>query len=277
MGAPMLRNLAAAGFSMAAWNRSAARAQAVADVATICESPIATVQGADVVLSMLVDGAVTRAVLDAGGVISAAPEGALILNMGSVEPECDRALAAMSQRQGKSYMDAPVSGGVAGAEAASLAILAGGTPEDFARARPVFDAMGRATLLGPVGSGQVAKLANQMIVATTIGAVAEAFHLAGRSGCDIGQLRQALMGGFADSRILELHGARMVSGDYVPGGRSVLQLKDLRNALAAARAAGADLPLAQTAHDGFEDLVERQDGGEMDHSAYFHWLQTRTS
>lgn len=155
--------------------------------------------------------------------------------------------------------------------------LLGGAQVDFDRAAEVFTPLGRATLLGPTGSGQVAKLANQLIVATTIGAVAEAFRLAQSGGCDAAALRQALMGGFADSRILDLHGARMVEGNYTPGGRSVAQLKDLDNAMAMATHAGLSLPLSETVTAGFRDFVEVHGGGEKDHAAYYEWLGLRQS
>lgn len=273
MGAPMARNLVAAGHDVAVWNRSRARAEKLAEVARIADTPADAARDADVVVSMLLDGPATEAVLDGQGVIEAARPGALIIDMGSVEPDCDKRLADIARRAGKRFLDAPVSGGVAGAEAGTLAILVGGRATDFNAAAPVFEPLGRATLLGPVGAGQAAKLANQLIVAATIGAVAEAFKLAESAGCDPAELRQALRGGFADSRILDLHGARMVARDFEPGGRSVAQLKDLDNVLDLARESGLSLPLAETVTKGFRDLVERMGGGEMDHAAYYVWLE----
>jgi len=135
--------------------------------------------------------------------------------------------------------------------------------------------MGRPNLLGPNGAGQTAKLANQLIVAITIGAVSEAFKLAESAGCDSGKLRSALMGGFADSKILNLHGERMVTRNFEPGGRSWSQLKDVNNALSLANNTNLDLPLAQCIRDGFTSLVDEFDGGELDHSAYYLWLEKR--
>jgi 2-hydroxy-3-oxopropionate reductase len=272
MGAPMARNLAKAGHSLTLWNRSADKALALADIGAVAATPAEAAAGAEVVLAMLMDGRATDAVLRALGTVAASAPGALILNMGSVDPATDRDLAGFARGLGRRYLDAPVSGGVAGASAATLAILVGGDAADFAAAAPVFAALGRATHLGPAGAGQVAKLANQLIVATTIGAVAEAFRLAQSAGCDAGALRHALRGGFADSRILDLHGARMVAQDFTPGGRSVAQLKDLDNAMAVAAEGGLVLPLAQTVTAAFRDLVENHGGGEMDHAAYYHWL-----
>ncbi|WP_291839168.1 NAD(P)-dependent oxidoreductase [Limimaricola sp.] len=274
MGAPMARRLIAGGHDVSVWNRSRARAEAV-EGAQVRDTPAEAAAGAEVVLSMLIDGPATRAVLVEAGAMEAAGQGALILDMGSVDPATDIALAEAARALGLRYLDAPVSGGVTGAEAGTLAILVGGSEADFAAAKPVFDLMGRPTLLGPVGAGQVAKLANQLIVATTIGTVAEAFRLAEAAGCDPAKLREALKGGFADSRILDLHGGRMVRGDFVPGGRSVIQLKDLDNALKVAHEHDLDLPLGHTVAEAFRDFVLNHDGAEMDHSAYYVWLERR--
>jgi 2-hydroxy-3-oxopropionate reductase len=275
MGAPMVRRLAAAGHAVTIWNRSRARADALASLAAVAATPEEAVAGAEIVISMLIDGPVTRQVLLAPGLIAATAPDALIIDMASVEPDCDREIAAQVRTLGRRFLDAPVSGGVTGAEAGTLAIFVGGEAEDFAAAEPVFSALGRPTLLGPAGAGQVAKLANQLIVATTIGAVAEAFRLAEAAGCDLARLREALGGGFAASRILELHGRRMVEGDFTPGGRSVAQLKDLRNAKDFAATAGLDLPLLDRTTEGFDDLVHRHDGGDLDHAAYYLWLKMR--
>ena len=275
MGAPMARHLARV-HDLTVWNRSQARAITLSDVAKIAQTADVACAGAEVVITMLLDGPATLAVL-VDDVMAAAAPGALIIDMGSVDPETDKALAKKAAGHGLRFVDAPVSGGVAGAEAASLAIFVGGETADFDVALPILSLLGRPTALGPVGAGQVAKLANQLIVATTIGAVAEAFHLAEAAGCDPSTLREALKGGFADSRILDLHGARMVSGNFTPGGRSVAQLKDLDNAMAVAKSVGVDLPLSQTVTAAFRDFVEVHNGGEMDHAAYFEWLSLRRS
>lgn len=273
MGTPMARRLAAV-HDVTVWNRSADKAAALRDVCTVAATPQAAVSGADCVITMLMDGPATRAVLE-DATMAAIAQGGLVINMGSVDPETDRVLAAQATRNGLDYLDAPVSGGVTGAEAGNLAILVGGSQAAFARAAPVFTSLGRATHLGPVGAGQVAKLANQLIVATTIGAVAEAMKLAEAGGCDKAALRDALRGGFADSRILDLHGARMVEGNFTPGGRSVAQLKDLDNVMALADSVGLSLPLSETITAGFRDFVEVHNGGEKDHAAYYEWLGLR--
>jgi len=273
MGAPMVRNLAAAGHEPHIWNRSRDKAEALADVATVHATPTDAAAAAEITIAMLVDGPVTSAVLLDQGVIDAMPDGGLLIDMASVEPERDRALAATAAARGKRFLDAPVSGGVKGAAEATLTIFVGGDAADLEDARPVLAALGRPNLIGPSGAGQVAKLANQLIVAVTIGAVAEAFKLAESAGCDPAVLRDALRGGFADSRILELHGERMVTRDFVPGGRSVTQLKDLRNILSAAEAGKLDLPLTKTAEAGFRSLVEDFGDGDLDHAAYYLWLE----
>ncbi|MDQ0455830.1 NAD(P)-dependent oxidoreductase [Rhizobium paknamense] len=276
MGGPMARHLAAH-YDVTVWNRSRNRADALADVAKVADTAEAAAQDAEIVISMLIDGPTTRSVLRDGGVIEAAAEGALIIDMASVEPDCDKALAGFAISLGKRFIDAPVSGGVKGAEEKTLSIFMGGEKSDVEAARPVLAHLGRPTHMGPLGTGQTAKLANQLIVAVTIGAVAEAFTLAQSAGCDLATLRGALRGGFADSRILDLHGQRMVEGNFVPGGRSVAQLKDLNNALDVAAESALKLPLSQTVRAAFDDFVKNKNGAEMDHAAYFLWLQQSQS
>lgn len=273
MGLPMVRNLASAGHEVAVWNRSRSKAEAVADVAIIVDAPADVALDAGVIISMLADGPTTQAVLDGGGVISAAKVGAVIVNMGSVEPARDVALGQKAQVAGVHYLDAPVSGGVAGAEAATLAILAGGTADAVAIAKPVFDALGRVTHVGPAGAGQTVKLANQLIVGATIGAVAEGLKLAESAGCDPAIVREALRGGFADSRIMELHGDRMARRDFEPGAKASTQLKDMRNAMAVIAQAELQLPIAAQVTQAYSDLVEVRGGGELDHAAYYLWLE----
>ena len=188
--------------------------------------------------------------------------GSLFVDMASIQPGEAREHAARLQAQGVACLDAPVSGGTVGAEAGTLAIMVGGDAADFARAQPVFAALGRATHVGPHGTGQLTKLANQMIVGITIGAVAEALLLAAKGGADMAKVREAISGGFADSRILQLHGQRMIEQDFAPRGRVGVQLKDLRNAMSTAQELGFDAPVtalfeqlyAQAAEHGWADL-----------------------
>lgn len=275
MGAPMVRRLAKAGHELTVWNRSPDRAQALADCASVADRPADVAAGADIIIAMLLDGPTTRAVFVDGGVIKALAEGTILIDMGSVDPKTDKDMARLAAEHGSTLIDAPVSGGVVGAEAGTLSIFVGGEASTFEAAKPVLSVLGRPTHLGPVGAGQMTKLANQLIVASTIGAVAEGLRLAEAGGCDPASVRQALMGGFADSRILELHGKRMVEGDFAPGGRCAAQLKDIDNALAEAETFALDLPLGASAQASFRDLVENHDGADLDHSAYYLWLKNR--
>ncbi|WP_029041943.1 NAD(P)-dependent oxidoreductase [Cucumibacter marinus] len=275
MGLPMARRLADAGYLVSAWNRSPDRAGPLQGTVRVCTSPAEASENADCVISMLLDGPATKAVLLDQGVIGGARSGTLFVDMGSVDPDSDRMLAGFAKERDCGFLDAPVSGGVVGAHAGTLSIFAGGKESDFHRAVPVLRHLGRPHLMGPVGAGQIAKLGNQVIVAATIGAVAEAFHLAQAGGCDLDAFRAALRGGFADSRVLDLHGERMIQGNYRPGGRSAAQLKDLDNAAAQAERSNVELPMAETVRAAFRDLVDHHGGADMDHSAYFHWLSLR--
>ena len=275
MGAPMARRIAASDQDVTVWNRSSAKAQALSDCAAVASEARSAGDGADIVITMLLDGPATRTVLVDDGVLDALNPDTLVIDMGSIDPDTDRQLAELCSARNCLFVDAPVSGGVVGAEAGTLSIFVGGDADAYRRAEPILSVMGRPTHLGPVGSGQLTKLANQLIVAGTIGAVAEGLSLAEAGGCDPAMVRQALMGGFADSRILDLHGKRMVEGNYVPGGRSAAQLKDINNALAQASTLGLSLPLAETVQGAFLDLVEQHDGADLDHSAYHHWLKVR--
>lgn len=276
MGAPMVRRLAEAGHELTVWNRSPQRAQALSDCASVMEKPADVANGADIIIAMLLDGPTTRDVFVEGGVVEALAENTILIDMGSVDPKTDQDLATLAADRGSALIDAPVSGGVVGAEAGTLSIFVGGDASTFEAAKPILSILGRPTHLGPVGAGQMTKLANQLIVASTIGAVAEGLRLAEAGGCDPASVRQALMGGFADSKILDLHGKRMVDGDFAPGGRSAAQLKDINNALAEAESFDLDLPLGASAQASFRDLVEHHDGADLDHSAYYLWLKNRT-
>jgi 3-hydroxyisobutyrate dehydrogenase-like beta-hydroxyacid dehydrogenase len=270
MGFPMARNLSQAGFQVTAWNRAAGKAEALeAFGGAVSQTASAAVAEADCVITMLSDGKAVSDVLFAQGVAAAMKAGAMFIDMSSIKPAEAKAHFGELAGRGIEALDAPVSGGTRGADLASLAIMAGGVETAFERAVPVFKAMGRPTYVGPAGSGQIAKLANQGIVAITIGAVAEAILLAEKAGLAKGALRAALAGGFADSVIFQQHGARMEDQNFVPGGRSAFQLKDLNNLIEAAGDHGATLPLAETQRQRFKSLVDELDGADLDHSALF--------
>ncbi len=276
MGFPMARNLARAGHKVLVWNRTRARAEGLlADGATIADSVAEAISGADIVLSMLSDGFATQALLDDAEVRAALVPGKLWLDMSSAKPEHAREQAAFLEGMGCAHLDAPVSGGTKGAEGASLAIMVGGRAEVFERALPVLQDLGRPVHVGASGAGQLSKLANQTIVAVTIGAVAEAMLLLEKGGADPAAVRLALKGGFADSTILQQHGARMTNGDFTPGGLSKFQLKDLDNTLAEATALGLSLPSTQAVRDRFAHFVNEMEGADLDHSGLYLELKAR--
>lgn len=253
MGQPMCRRLLAAGFSLRVWNRTAAKAEGLrAHGALPCATAAEAVEGASVVISMLEDGAIVGQVMDAAAA-SLAP-GAVWIDMSSTQHGEALAFHARLEAAGIGFVDAPVSGGVAGAEAGTLAIMAGGGIDDYARVESLLGAMGRPMLVGPAGSGQVAKLCNQLIVGGTLNIVAEALLLAQAAGADPAAVRAAIRGGFAESRILEMHGQRMLDRNFMPGGQVKSQLKDLRNVLVAAAGAGLVLPVTALVTENYESI-----------------------
>lgn len=270
MGAPMSRNLMKAGHGLTVWNRNAARAAPLvnegAKTATTSGEAIA---GAQIIITMLSDGYATEALLADPQFRSNLAEGMIWIDMSSARPEHARAQSKQLAELGVAHLDAPVSGGTKGAEEASLAIMAGGDTQVFDSAAPVLKAMGRPVHVGPSGAGQLCKLANQTIVAVTIAAVAEATLLAEKGGADPAALRAALKGGFADSVILQQHGARMSEGNFTPGGPSKFQLKDLNNTLEEAGSQGLTLPATVAVRDRFAHFVNEMDGADLDHAGLY--------
>lgn len=273
MGAPMARRLLAAGFPVTVWNRDLRKAEALASFgATVATSPVEAVESAEIVFTMLSDGKAVTDVLFATGVAAALERGAVVIDTSSIAPPIARDHASKLADLGIAHVDAPVSGGVVGAEAGTLAIMAGGEAESIAALTEVFAPLGRVTHVGPSGAGQICKLANQQIVAITIGAVAEAMMLVEAGGASREKFREAIRGGFAESRILELHGQRMVDRRFEPGGPSRLQLKDLNAVAAMAEAFDLTLPLTSDVRQAFETFVS--DGnGDLDHSALLLHLE----
>ncbi len=276
MGYQQARRLCEAGFPVTVWNRTREKAERLYDAgARIAETAAEAVSGAGIVIIMLSDGPASDQVLYDGGVFAAMDSGATLINMASIPVATARSEADEARRHALDYLDAPVSGGEKGAREGNLAIMVGGEAAHFDAAKPVFDVMGRATLVGPVGCGELAKLCNQLIVANTITTVAEALLLAKQGGADPAAVRGALMGGFADSTILTLHGERMLNGDFIPGGRSVLQLKDCRTITELADELGLDLPLITKVTALFQDFVEDHGGAEKDHAGIYLELARR--
>lgn len=275
MGKPMACNLRNAGYTLVIHNRSRAVVdELVAEGMTAAESPCGVAARADTVILMLPDTpTVEQVLLGDEGVLAGLKPRQLVIDMGTTAVDATRRYAREVEAAGGVYVDAPVSGGQVGAVEATLTVMCGGTPEGFARARPLLEAMGRhITHVGASGAGQVAKAANQVIVGLTISAVAEALHLAKRSGVDPAAVRESLRGGFAWSRIMELHGQRMIEGNYEPGGKASTQRKDLQQALAQAQAVGARMPVTEVVRDLYDELVE-QGGGDLDHSAVMQILE----
>jgi 2-hydroxy-3-oxopropionate reductase len=275
MGLPMAKRLCEAGLQPHVWNRTRAKAEPLAALgAQVHETLAEAVQQADVVVTMLEDGKVVESVLFADGLAQALQRGSLLIDMSSIQPAQARSHGQRLAELGVGYLDAPVSGGTLGAEAGNLAIMAGGSDQDFERGRAALTHFGRPTLVGPTGSGQLAKLANQMIVGVTIGVVAEALLLCAKGGADMAKVKEAVTGGFADSRILQVHGQRMIERDFAPRGRISVQLKDMRNAMATAQELGFDAPITGL----LETLYASASGNGlsgMDQAAFFAELARR--
>ena len=276
MGFPVARRLCQAGHRVRVWNRDPGKAAPLtAFGADCCDSAAAAVAEADFVISLLLDGAAVGAVLfGSADAAHAMRPGTLVIDMASIKPSQAREHSARLGEMGISHLDAPVSGGTVAAEDGTLAIMVGGRAGTFERAQPVLRLLGRATLVGPSGSGQLAKLANQMIVGITIGAVAEALLLAAKGGADMAKVREAISGGFADSRILQLHGQRMIQRDFVPRARMTVQRKDLRNALDTAQELSFVAPVTALFEQLYSAAIEHG-LGELDHAGLFVELARR--
>jgi len=267
MGKPMAMNLIKAGYRLTVWNRTPSKTlELISAGARLGKSPADVVRDARAIVLMLENGAIVTGLLFAQGVASACTENTLVIDMSSIAPAIAEDHARLLQRAGLRYVDAPVSGGTIAAEEGTLAIMAGGDSNDLGDAAPIFEALGNVTHVGPHGRGQLCKLVNQCIVAVTIGAVAEGLTLAKAGGADPAQVRKAILGRFCQSRILELHGQRMIERNFKPGGLIRNQIKDLDAALEVSDRVGVTLPLTQRVRDLFADLAGS--GSEMlDHSA----------
>jgi 2-hydroxy-3-oxopropionate reductase len=272
MGAPMAGHLLKAGHQLFVHTRSKVRPEV--EGATVCKSGKEVAEKADVIFIMVPDTPDVEAVLfGENGIASGLSKGKAVVDMSSISPMATKSFAQKINALGCEYLDAPVSGGEVGAKAATLTIMVGGSEEGFARVKPFFELMGKnITLIGKNGDGQTCKVANQIIVALNIAAVGEALVFASKAGADPAKVRSALMGGFAASRILEVHGERMIKRTFNPGFRIKLHQKDLSLALAGARELGVSLP--QTA--GAAQLMQACAANglaDMDHSALVKALE----
>jgi 2-hydroxy-3-oxopropionate reductase len=274
MGRPMAANLLAGGHRVHLHTRSGVRDELVRAGGVRCASGREVAERSEVVFAMVPDAPdVERVLFGPAGVAEGLSSGKVFVDMSSTSPIATKELAARVGALGAEYVDAPVSGGDVGAREATLTIMVGASDPTFARVRPLLALMGRnVTHVGPVGAGQTTKVANQIVVALTIEAVGEALLFAARAGVDPAKVRQALLGGFASSRVLEVHGQRMIERNFEPGGRVELHQKDLENALQGAKALGLALPGTANAQQLF-NAVKAMGGARWDHSSMVKALE----
>ncbi len=275
MGTPMARHLQNAGHKLFTSRHARPPQKELTDNGlVVLDDPKSVAAETETIILMLPDTPDVEAVLfGANGVYEGIGAGKLVIDMSSIAPLPTKEFARKIREKGGDYLDAPVSGGEVGAKNASLSIMVGGSQAAFDRAKPLFDLMGKnITLVGECGDGQVTKIANQIIVGLTIEAVAEALVFASKAGADPAKVRSALMGGFAASRILEVHGERMVKRTFAPGFRISLHQKDLNLALSSARALGVSLPNTASAQELFNSCAANGDG-ELDHSGMVRALE----
>lgn len=275
MGRPMARHILAAGFPLTVHSRSRGPVEELAEAgARAAASPAEVGQAADVVVLMVSDPPDVEAVtFGPDGLESTLAPGAVVVDMSTGDPMLAREWASRLAARGIDLLDAPVSGGMEAAIAADLSVMVGGRAEALERARPVLDAVSaRIVHVGDSGAGQIVKAANQLVVGSTIQAVAEALLLATAAGVDPVRVREAMLGGYAASRVLEVHGQRMIDGNFEPGARALLYRKDLTIILSLARSLGVPTPAFDTVADGFRRLVDQGDGGR-DYSALVTLLE----
>jgi 2-hydroxy-3-oxopropionate reductase len=273
MGFPMAKNLLKSGYNLKAYNRSQDKADRLKEFgAEISTSIKGVVTNSDVVIAMLTDDAAVEKVMGSDEFISNIKESATVIDMSSVNPVITKKYAEILKEKNINYLDAPVSGGTIGAEEASLAIMVGGDEKTFKKCYDLLKILGNPTLVGPVSSGQISKLANQIIVGVTIGAVAEAVTICEKSGTNPSKMIEALSGGWADSKILQTHGKRMINKDFSPKGKTTTQLKDMTNIINAGKAVETHLPISSLIKEMYKDLVA--DGhGNTDHSSLYNAIE----
>ena len=274
MGKPMVANLIKGGHTLYLSSRSGVPQELAAAGGKACASAKEVAQKSEIIITMVPDTPdVEKVLFGKDGVAEGLSAGKIVVDMSSISPIETKVFAERIRKSGADYVDAPVSGGEVGARNAALTIMVGGSEAAFAKVSPLLELMGKnITLVGEVGAGQICKVCNQIIVALNIEAVAEALLLASKAGVDPGKVRQALMGGFAASRVLEVHGERMVKRTFDPGFRIELHQKDLNLALSSARALKMSLPNTATAQELFS-ACQAQGGGKWDHSAMVKALE----
>ena len=275
MGKPMANHLIDAGHKLySCTNISEIHPDLLAKGLHICDNPSEVAANAEVIITMLPDTEdVEKVLMGSKGVLKQIKPGKIIIDMSSISPSETRNFAYQANEVGCEYLDAPVSGGQTGAESASLTIMVGGNQQTFEQCKPLFDILGQnITLVGEVGNGQICKIANQIIVALNIEAVAEALVFASKAGADPAKIRNALMGGFASSRVLEVHAEKMIKRQFEPGFRVDLHRKDLKLALNAAQELGVSLPNTANTMQLF-NACAAQGGGDRDHSSLVQSLE----
>ena len=273
MGFPMSKNLLKSGCKLNVFNRSIDKANSLKEFgAEISETIAELVKNSEVIITMLTDDAAVDQVMGDTDFIDNLIPGTTIIDMSSVKPETAIKHANNLKKKQINYLDSPVSGGTIGAEEASLAIMTGGEQKVFDEVKSILKKMGNPTLVGPVGSGQVSKLANQIIVGLTIGAVAEAVTLCEKAGADPNKMISALTGGWADSKVLQTHGKRMISKDFSPKGKTFTQLKDMNNILECANSFNTHLPISNLVKQMYKTLVKNGHGND-DHSSLYKEIE----
>ena len=273
MGLPMAKNLLKAGYELKAFNRTESKAEPLKEFGgKISKSIEEVVSDNDVVITMLTDDSSVDAVMNSREFLDNLKVDATVIDMSSVKPTTAISHGNNLKSKNINYLDSPVSGGTIGAEDASLAIMVGGEQKIFDDVSDVLKAMGNPTLVGPLSSGQVSKLANQIIVGLTIGAVAEAVTLCEKAGANPNKMIKALSGGWADSKILQTHGKRMIEKDFTPKGRTSVHLKDMNNILECAESYKTHLPISNLVKEMYKRLVENGHG-EKDHSSLYKEIE----
>ena len=273
MGLPMSKNIAKGGYNLTVFNRSKNKAEPLKEFgAKISNTLKDAVDGSDIVITMLTDDTAVDAVMNNSDFLENLKSGSIVIDMSSVKPTTATKHGNNLKLKNINYLDAPVSGGTIGAEEASLAIMVGGEQNIFDDAFDILKTMGNPTLVGPIGSGQVSKLANQIIVGLTIGAVAEAVTLCEKAGADPNKMIKALSGGWADSKVLQTHGKRMINKDFTPKGRTSVHLKDMNNILECANNYNTHLPISNLVKEMYKSLVENGHG-ETDHSSLYKEIE----
>ena len=273
MGFPMAKNLLKSGYKLKAFNRSHDKAERLKEFgAEISTSIKDAVTNSDIIITMLTDDVAVEKVIGSEEFIKNIRSNATVIDMSSINIVLSKKCAKALKEKNINYLDAPVSGGTIGAEEASLAIMVGGEEKTFNKCFDLLKIFGNPTLVGPVSSGQISKLANQIIVGVTIGAVAEAVTLCEKSGTNPSKMIEALSGGWADSKILQTHGKRMINKDFSPKGKTTTQLKDMTNIINAGKAVNLHLPISSLIKEMYKNLVE--DGqGNNDHSSLYNVIE----